>query len=291
MGELQKNPSSGPYVKALYYTVGGLIFMAGTVFLVAWKSPPYYIVRGPVEVRYDAIVPFADYGSIIDHDRPMILRHEGLTVFGAEHTRDPDDPQIELIEAEWKALRPTVALVEGRLDFLLPGLMDPVRNLGEGGKVRELAGSDGVDIYNWDLSKEELAVQMMKTFEPDQVALAQILNPYVGNRRFGRPESPEAYVEEYLHRAEFVGREEAFRSVEDVERAWERYFPSGPDWRDVSDEHGLPGFLAEMMPVTNDLRNRQLLAAVTELRSKGERVFVIAGSSHAACLAPALTGE
>ena len=43
-----------------------------------------------------------------------------------------------------------------------------------------------------------------------------------------------------------------------------------------------------MAAVTNDLRNRQLVAAVVGLRSKGEIVFVLCGSSHAACILPAL---
>ena len=216
-------------IKALSYILGGCAVLAGTVFLVSWKSPPYYIVERPVEARYEAIVPFAEYGTIIGHERPLVIRTDSLTVFGAEHTRDPGDPQIARIEEEWNALQPTVALVEGRLGFLLPGLMDPVAKLGEGGKVRELAGSNGVDVFNWDLSKEELARQLLGTYEADQIALAQILNPYFGNRRFGRPDSPESAIEGYLSRAAYVGREDAFRSAADVDRAWRRYLPDGPD--------------------------------------------------------------
>ena len=213
---------------------------------------------GPVDAPYDRIIPFADYGSIIGHDRPLILRNTDLVVFGAEHTRDPNDPQIGRMEQEWNELKPSVVLVEGRLGFLLPGLMDPVRKLGEGGKVRELAGSDGVDIYNWDLSKEQLVSGLLGTFEPDQIALAQILNPYFGNRRFGRPDDPEEAIAGYLDRAEYVGRGEAFQSARDVDSTWSSYFPDGSDWRDVSDQYGLPGYLGDMMLVTNDLRNHIL---------------------------------
>ncbi len=275
-------------MKVLYYILGGIAALAGAVYLVAWKSPSYYVVAEAATADHDRIVPFAEYGSIADHARPLIFRRDGLTVFGAEHTRDPDDPQIARIEEEWAALNPTIALVEGRLGFLLPGLMDPVRKLGEGGKVRQLAGSDGVPLFNWDLPKESLARRLMAHFEPDQIALAQILSPYVSNMRFGKPDSPEDVVAADLHRAAYVGREEAFRSVADVDSAWASYFPNGPDWRDVSDEYGLPGYLADMMAITNDLRNRQLLDAIAELRKQGERVFVVCGSSHAACIERAL---
>jgi hypothetical protein len=83
-----------------------------------------------------------------------------------------------------------------------------------------------------------------------------------------------------------VGLEDSIKTVADVDRAWKKYFPAGPDWREVSDEYELPGYLATLMATSNDIRNRQLVAAVKELTKKGERVFVVCGSSHAYCVAP-----
>jgi hypothetical protein len=104
--------------------------------------------------------------------------------------------------------------------------------------------------------------------------------------RFGKPSSPESFVEPYLKRASNAGMEDEIKSVADVDRFWKKYFPSG-DWRNVSDEYGLPGYLGEMMTYTNDLRNQQLIDVIKELTAKGERVFVICGSSHAVCVEPA----
>lgn len=256
----------------------------GVVYLVAWKSPEYYKVG---DCSANTIIPFSQYGSIADHPRPMILENENLVIFGATHTRDPKDPQIDEIEFKWNQLKPGVALVEGRLDFLLPGLMDPVKNLGEGGKVKALANKSGVPLYNWDLSKEELAAKLKAHFSPEQIALAQILFPYFGNMRFGKPSSPEKFIEEYLHRAAYVGLQDKFRTVADVDAQWKIVFPSGPDWRTVSDEHKLPGYLDNYLATINDLRNQQLVCAIRQLVAKGKRVFVICGSSHAACVKPA----
>jgi hypothetical protein len=164
--------------------------------------------------------------------------------------------------------------------------MDPVKHLGEGGKVKELAAKDGIPIYNWDLSKEALANELQQTFSREQIALAQILNPYFGNLRFGKPSSPEAFIEPYLKRAAYVGLESRFQNVDDIDKAWKRYFP-GLDWRDVSDETRLPGYLGNLMEAGNNLRNQHLVNAVKELTAKGERVFVICGSSHAVCVEPA----
>jgi len=277
-------------LKPLLALVALALLIAGTVLLVAWRSPPYYVVSKPSAASAN-ILPFKEYPKVSDHPRPYVVAAPGYVVFGATHTRDPKSPQLTVLEEHWRALRPTVALVEGRLGFLFPGLMDAVEKLGEGGRVNALAKKDGIPVYNWDLPKETLARELKTLFSAEQIALSQILSPYFSQLRFGRPASPESVIEGYLHRAANVGQQDAFKSAADVDRVWKKHFPEGPDWRDVSDERPLPGFLAEMMNATNDLRNRQLVSAIEELRAKGERVFVITGSSHAVCVQPALGSD
>jgi hypothetical protein len=87
-------------------------------------------------------------------------------------------------------------------------------------------------------------------------------------------------------RGGWPGLEGVFRGVADVEAAWQRHFPEGPDWRDVSDQFGLPGFLAEIDG--NRARDAHFLRVVVDLVRRGERVFAVAGSSHAVKLEPAL---
>jgi len=270
-------------LKLTAWIAGIVILTLGLIFLIAWKSPKYYTLQQQHQPY--SYIPFKDYNG--EHPRPFIVEKGNALIFGAQHTRDPKHAEIAIIEQKWNAFKPTVALVEGRLGFLLPGVMDPVEELGEGGKVKELAHRDDVPLYNWDLSKEELAKQMQGKFSREQIAIAQILNPYFGNMRHGKPASPETYIEEYLKRAAYVGLQDSIKIAQDVDRIWKRYFPT-KDWRDVTDEYGLPGYLGDMMTIGNDLRNQQLVAAIKELTAKGERVFVICGSSHAVCVAPAL---
>jgi hypothetical protein len=127
---------------------------------------------------------------------------------------------------------------------------------------------------------------MQEKFSREQIAVAQILNPYFGNMRFGKPSDPESFISPYVKRAANVGLESEIKTVDDVDRIWKKYFPS-IEWRHVSDEYTLPGYLGEMMAFSNDLRNQQLIDAIKELTAKGERVFVICGSSHAVCVKPA----
>jgi len=265
--------------------LGWLLILAigvgGTVYLLAWKSPDYFIAKTHSKSSY---LSFKNYKA--DHKKPYIIEQKNLVIFGAEHTRNRKDVQIRLITDRWERLQPTVALVEGRLGFLLPQFMNPIEKLGEGGKVKELANRDNVPLYNWDLPKEEMAKRMQEKFSREQIALSQILNPYFSNMRFGKPANPESFVKPYLKRAANVGLQAEIQSIADVDRIWKKYFPT-IDWRNVTDEYGLPGYLGEMMATSNDLRNQQLIDVVKELTAKGERVFVICGSSHAVCVEPA----
>jgi hypothetical protein len=271
--------------KLLLRSVFVMVLILSIIYLMSWKSPKYYIPQTAYNAA-DSIVPFLQYTG--EHERPYIIETKKVLIFGASHTKDDKDPQIAQMENRWTEFKPTIALVEGRLGFLLPPFMDPVKELGEGGMVKALAHRDGVKIMNWDLSKKALADSLQHYFTREQIALQQILNPYFGTLRFGKPSSPDDYIKEYLKRAAHVGLEDSIKTVADVDRVWKKYFPAGPDWRETSDEYALPGYLAPLMATSNDIRNRQLVAAVKELTKKGERVFVVCGSSHAYCIAPAI---
>jgi hypothetical protein len=233
-------------------------------------------------------VPFARYGEIADHARPYVVDAGDVVVFGATHTRDPADRELALLEAAFARHRPTVVLVEGRLGFLLPGLMDPVAKYGEMGKASALARAAGARVYSWDLPKDVLARRLAGKFKPEQVALFVVLTPYFGQLRFGKPSSPDDFVSGFLHRASIPELAGTLGSVADIDRLWKRDFAGKPGWRDTSDEYGLPGYLGELMSASNDVRNEHLVRLVLHLRGRGERVFAVTGSSHAACVEPAL---
>jgi len=76
--------------------------------------------------------------------------------------------------------------------------------------------------------------------------------------------------------------------VGDVDRIWQRDFPGEPDWRDVSDEGPLVGYLNDIGNASEDLRNQHLARVIQAFRTKGKRVFVVCGSSHAVVIEPAV---
>ena len=162
--------------------------------------------------------------------------------------------------------------------------MNPVEKFGEMGKAAELAKINSLPLYSWDAPKSEQLNALRGKFEPEQLALKEVLNPYFSNLRFGKPKSPEKYVEQYLFRAEWLGVQDKINSIEDIDSIWQRDFSNEKDWRDISDQWGLPDYLAEIADYSNFIRNQHLVCVINLLLNQGERVFAICGSSHAVCI-------
>ena len=268
-----------------------LVVLWGFVF--AWRKVPTYLPERTIDLP-QPLLNNAQYEALIStHPRPYVVEvtavsNGAVIIYGAEHTNDPQNPQISDIEARWDTFQPTVALVESELGILFPGLMDPVETFSEPGAVHALARRDNIPTYTWEPPLAiEMAALLDQSFSQEQIALFVVLRPYFSTRRFGLPDNPEKLVAEAVReRRDWPGIEAVFADVTAVEAAWQTTFPDGPDWRDVSDQFGLPGYLAEIDG--NLVRDEHFIRVVIDLVEQGERVFAVAGSSHAVKLDEAL---
>lgn len=284
-------------VRRLAHWLGiGLAAVAVVLAIVAalsWRSPAFYPAEDLAAAPASPLTQ-AQYGAV--HElfvRPYVVRCErpaggAALIFGASHTKDPHDPQIAAIGAAWAGLRPTVALVESRPGGPLAAL-NPVGWYGEGGETVRLARRDEVPVWSWEPSREtEIALQLER-FPQERVALFYILRPYVSSFRHGKPADPDAEVEGTRgRRSKWEGLEGAIDSIAELDEIWARDFAGLPDWRDTSDEYGWPGYLQEISDYSNELRDDHFARLVAHLVGRGERVFAIAGSSHAVKLEPAV---
>ena len=120
-----------------------------------WRSPNFYLEKNTCE-PFENVLSMEQYSQLADsHERPCIIDGENVLVYGSQHIKDPNDPQIEAIDIAFKEFKPTVVLVEGRLGFLIPYVMNPIKEFGEMGKVAELAKQSNLPIYSWDTPKSE----------------------------------------------------------------------------------------------------------------------------------------
>lgn len=276
-------------------TVAFTTLITGFLFYncAIWRSPKYYSTQTQCSDTTE-VLSMKEYGQLAEsHPRPYVYEVASagkgkVLIFGAEHTKNPSNKQINAIEQKWNEFKPTVALVEGRLGFLMKPFMNPVKVYGEGGWVANLAKRDKVTLFSWEPSADSVNKSLVAHYTAEQLALSRILNPYFSNLRYGKPASPEKYVEDVLDRAAEFGVQHKFKSASDVDKYWKQYFPSGPDWREVSDQWGLPGYLGSIADTRNWIRNTHLTCIIHELINTGERVFVVAGSSHAVCIEAAL---
>ena len=269
-----------------------VLLWTGTI----WRSPQYM----GAERTYDfstPVISMSQYDSLADHPRPYLYQLKNgrgeIYVMGIDHTKDPQDPQIPLIAATWNSARPDIAFVEGRLGFLFEGLQDPVEQHGENGMTVQLAKESDVPYYTWEPKREQEIAMVLKRFGPEQAALFYSLRPYFSDFRFGKPENPDAVMQDLIDsRTDYDGIRGAIADVAALDRIWKRDFPMLGDWRNLSDEYGWPkGYLFDIFSLSNDIRDYHLCSLLVEQAKKGRKVFVTMGSSHAFRIEPALRAE
>lgn len=277
--------------KAIKITLATLLLAVAAFALllwtgIIWRSPKFYAVKAEKQFAIP-IMDMAAYDTLGDHPRPYIYKltkgNGAVYILGIEHTKDANDPQILQIQSIWNRFQPDVALVEGRLGFLFSGFQNPVTGHGEGGKTVALAKSAGIPFYTWEPQKSDEVKMMLMQFRPEQLALFYALRPYFSDFRFGKPQNPNAKMEEFISsRTDLDGIRGKIKSVAQVDSIWKKDFPKLKDWRDTSDEYGWPdGYLSAIFSMSNQIRDIHLCTIILEEMAQGKKVFVTMGSSHA----------
>ncbi len=248
-----------------------------------WRSPSYY-------TEYDTVIlkepPLSsEQYSLLNgkHSEPYVVSiPDTLILFGARHTKDPKDPQIDSIETLWKLFEPNVALVEGRQGFLFRWFSDPIEHYGEGGYVADLAKESSVPYYTWEPPFEMEVREMLLHYPQKRVALFYILRPYFGQMKFGKPSDPDEFVAgTIVRRTTIEGLEGSINSVAEIDSLWGADFSGRKDWRDTDDRYGWPGYLNEIAASSNAFRDEHFARVIIHLVQKGKKVFAVCGSSHA----------
>ncbi|MEM6642535.1 MAG: hypothetical protein AAF616_06120 [Bacteroidota bacterium] len=257
-------------------------------FKVLWVLAPHYEVTNPVKLA----VPIMDmeaYKEIWDtHRRPYIYtihspEYQGsVCIVGVDHTKDSANPQLDSLLYYWEVFNPEVALVEGRVGNLITWFQDPVKELGEGGMVTQLANKKGIDLYSWEPTREDEIASLIKKYSSEEVAMFYTFRPYFGNMRYGEYSDPESALQGYLEsRTDYPEIQGVFTSWEELDRKWKEDFP-GIEWRNYGAGKGYPdGYLDEIWNHVNIFRDEHMISAIVELVKEGQKVFVTMGASHA----------
>ena len=277
-------------LRKIGYAIGLLVgfILSLFYFKVLWVLAPYYEVEKPVELE----VPIMDmeaYKKIWDtHRRPYVYMirpqsHEGeVCVLGVDHTKDPSDPHLDSLVHYWNTFDPDIALVEGRVGNLITWFQDPVKELGEGGLVTQLANEKGIKLYSWESRREKEIEFLLEKYSPEEIAMFYSFRPYFSNMRYGTYEDPESALQGYLEsRTDYPGIRGVFTSWQELDKKWKEDFPT-IEWRAYGSGKGYPeGYLNEIWNYTNILRDEHMVSVIIELVQAGKKVFVSMGVSHA----------
>lgn len=262
---------------------------------VIWTSPAFYTHNLTTYETPQPILSHDEYAAVFEtHARPFVYqmnyRNSAVLVYGASHTKDPENHQIRNIDSAFHQFRPTVVLVEGRMGFLFRPVTDPVEKFGEQGKLLDLAKQNSVKAFTWEQSLEAEVSKVLKQYSyPQRVAMFYVLRPYWSNYRFGKPDNPDEYVRPTLEKRTSVkGLKNSISSIAQIDSIWGQDFPTEPNWRDKGDEYGHPGYLKVIADLANETRDIHLVQIIIDLLEKDERVMLTAGSSHAVKIERAL---
>lgn len=279
-------------------TVIIFVFIVIMFFLlgVIWKPLDYYKVQNVINPSLP-IMSMDDYLKSEGHPIPYVFKinnNKGkVLIFGASHTRDYKDPQLEVLLKEWNEFNPNVLLVEGRLGILFEWFQDPIINFGEGGLAFKLAKNNNVKCYTWEPTMDSEIEYLLKFYSAEKVSLFYSLRPYFSNYRFGKPQDPEIQLERYIKtRTNYDLLRGTLKDVQMVDSIWKNDFPHLNDWRDTSDEYGWPaGYLFDIWNLSNLYRDIYACSIVKELVNEGNSVFVVMGASHAYRIEKSLSSE
>ncbi len=280
--------------KLLLVVAACLLFVFLYVYVFAWRAPDGFPMADDLHVDYP-LLSWAEYAKIAREISPPVIKRlddyqaGAFLLFGAEHRNDPAHPQFDALRTQWNDFNPTVALIEGRLGFLLPPLMDPIKNYGESGLVTQLARKKGIPVYSWEFSKSDETNGLLREHTKDQVAMFLILRPFLGRADRMQSKDADRQVAGLIkERGGLTGISGAIGTLGDLERIWVRDFANETNWRELKFGPGLPGYLGELFERSNDLRDEHLLSIVDRLTQRGERVFVSCGWSHVVRIEAAL---
>lgn len=261
------------------------------VALMAWRSPPTYDLNTDY-VDYP-LLSWDTYETVARTVEPPIVYHmsagtgEAL-IFGATHSSDPTHLQFAELNRQFDQFKPDVALVEGRMGFVLPPFMDPAQSFGESGALAAKAKRAGLALYTWELCRACEPELLRKRFSDRQVALYLLLRPYSGRKGVSPQAARQRMSSIIADRGKRPGIKGVIKDIEAFDAAWSAEFPDGENWHAMQGVHASSGFLKDTFEYGNEIRDQHLLNVIHTLTKDGKRVMATVGWSHAVRIEPAL---
>lgn len=250
------------------------------------------------------LVPYADWREAPGQKWSFASsRSDGssITVFGAQHSRDPGEAQFREIASAFTTARPTAVFYEGPDRGLAADAGEAIRTQGESGYVRFLAARAGLKAQTLEPGPADLMASLNGKFDADSIMLFFTLREAARLRDREHLQGPalDAAVATLLGKAVPLAAKAGLKtSIIDLPSLAVAARGDWPDlpWQALPSAWFAPGagppeakFLPAINTAVSEARNLHMLRLFTAAAQRGGRVFAVVGRNHVPMIAPALT--
>jgi len=219
----------------------------------------------------------------------------GLLYFGVGHTDDPCDEQLKEIETFWKQFDPDIAFYEGPELYAAENTRsDAIRNDGERGLVRYLAGSH-LTVNSMEPKVGEEIAELLKKYRPEQVKIFYIMRDVAGYDRLKFPnQTRQQYLQDEIARwsAEAALKNVPPNTISELEPTFAKYFPGLGSYKNAHDRWVDPAsaetLLNEISRASTEYRDQFMVSLLSSTVCEHKRVLAVVGWSHVVRQEPAI---
>lgn len=211
-----------------------------------------------------------------------------LLFLGTVHTNDAQDPQIDDMEEQFTAFRPTVVLVEGGKWPLPERRNEAVSRYGEMAYAYLLAKNMGLAAQDADPEFGEEMRHVLTLHDAEMVKLYYVLRMVRQFRSSSDPTPLTEKVDKWLRAPAFDAApplNSTLVTLADFESACARRLPRLKDWKEMAfDARAVAdsdlSALVQVADASSAFRDQHITNLIVQHMRGGQRVLVVAGQAH-----------
>lgn len=222
-----------------------------------------------------------------------------LFYFGANHSRNPADPQYAVLRKYWKDFLKTtkgkdgIVLVEGRLRPLIEDEGKAIINGSEGSFVTLLAHRAGIPVASPDISGEEL-MERLPDFNKDEVLLYWFLSWLNNFQKHADPKpdfekSAQMWCEHQKQKRMWKGIDVSLPRLKKLyKNILGKDFNENRSPNDLVNPNKTGTPINKVARIQSDLRDFNIVSEVERYWKEGKNIFIVFGRGHLIIQKPAL---
>lgn len=209
-----------------------------------------------------------------------------LLFVGTRHTFDPQAPIFKVLNANLDAFLPNLLVVEGGDWKSVGDAEETIKRQGEMGYLAFSGRQSRTETISFEPSDSDLSVAAKRIHHAEDVKLYLLLRMVPQWRDAKGDGNLQSNANLYL--AALAGDKTRPQAIQDVDEMVRKFYRLDSDWRQIDPSmkiHGIESNTLKMVDTTiNNIRNANLLEAISKSIREKKRVMVVAGNTHLAAL-------